>query len=497
VHECYVRVDYDGDGKAELRRIMVGGTSYEILKFASGGNDNDEIEEQPFSCWTPVPIPHRHYGRSVAELVDDLQRIKTVLMRQMLDNVYLTNNPTKEIAQEGIIQGVTLADMLHERPGKIVRTAQPGHYFEHSPPQFMQQMLPAIQYIDDVRENRTGVTKFNQGLDSDSLNKTAHGIERVMSASMKKIALYARICAETGLRHLFQGIHGDLRRNSSKALTLRLRNEYVQVDPRSWAERADLSVNIGIGTTDKQMRMAFLEKIISEIKEHLVAGSPLAKPSHLFNAYERFISNAGFKNPEEFFTNPTGTEMDEMPKGQEQGDPQAQAYMQAEAMKTQQREADSQRKAEIEKGKLQISAMEAQIKASDQQSDAATDAAKIEIERLKLELEAAKAGLEQEKLAFERERTFADREASTKGDFLKAGMPPDYSYETDRQAMEDELEKAVTAMAQVMMEAMREMQASSAHQSEALTAAVQALTLPKEVVRDKDGRATGVRTKLN
>jgi hypothetical protein len=376
VHECYIRVDYDGDGKAELRKVMVGGTSYEILRWAdSGEDDNEEVETVPFSTWTPVPIPHRHYGRSVAELVADLQRIKTVLFRQMLDNVYLTNNPTREIAEEGIGE-YTLADLLHERPGKVVRTALAGQYQEHSPPQFMGQLMPAIEYVDGVRENRTGVTRYNQGLDANSLNKTATGITKLLSASQKKIALFARVCAETGLKHLFQGIHGDLRRNSSKRMTVKLRNEYVEVDPRSWKERSDMTISVGLGTGDKETRMMYLERIIQEQKQHILAGSPLTNVGLLFNAYERFITNAGFKNPEEFFSNPAGRA--QQPPQQQRADP-AEMLAQVEMAKVEQkREADA--------AKLQQETAVAQLKV---QQDATNARLEDDRERDKMNMEFA------------------------------------------------------------------------------------------------------------
>lgn len=342
IFECYAFIDWDGDGRAERRKITVGGTGYEILKWADSGElDNDEVETQPFSAWTPVPIPHRHYGRSIAELVTDIQRVKTVLWRQMLDNMYLSNNPTREIAEDGMGEH-TLSDILFDRPGKVVRTAMPGMYAEHSPPQFMAQTLPALEYVDTVRENRTGVTRYNQGLDANSLNKTATGIQKVMSASMKKLALYARLFAETGLKHLLLGIHGDLRRNSSKRLSVRLKGEHIEVDPRSWAERADMTVNVGAGTIDKELRAMVLEKIIMEQKEHLMVQSPLVQPQNLFNTYERFIENAGLRNVDEFFVNPRGQPLP--PPQQGEGDGQAEAYVQAAQIKAQvQAQSDQQK----------------------------------------------------------------------------------------------------------------------------------------------------------
>jgi hypothetical protein len=288
----------------ELNKAMVGGNGYTLLKWKDksrgtlkgfGGLDVEEVEVIPISSWSPIIIPHRHYGRSVAELIEDLQRIKTVLFRQMMDNTYLLNNPTREIAEQGIGES-TIADLLVDRPGKIVRTAQPGMYMEHAPPPFMQQMIPAIEYVDTVREIRTGVSRYNQGLDAETLNKTATGISKIMSAGDKKIAQIARICAETGLKHLFRGIHGDLRRHGGRKMTLKLRNQYIEIDPQSWKERTDMTIAVGLGNADRQEKMQYLTLIINEQKEHLLSGSPMVTMDNLFNSYEKFVESAGFKS---------------------------------------------------------------------------------------------------------------------------------------------------------------------------------------------------------
>lgn len=347
VHECYIRIDYDGDGMAELRKVTVAGSGHEVLRWAEGGEDNEEVASIPISAMTPVIVPHRHYGRSIAELVQDLQRIKTVLMRQMLDNVYLTNNPTREIAERGIGQ-TTIEDLLVERPGKIVRTREPGHYVEHSPPQFMGQMLPAIEYIDSVRENRTGVTRYNQGLDANSLNKTATGISQIMSAAQKKIALIARIFAETGVRHLFAGIHGDLRRNATKKMTVRLRGEFVPVDPRHWRHRADLAINVALGTGSRDQMVAKLMMIAEKQEQHLLNGSPMVTLAELHHTYSQMVEKSGFKSPDMFFRDPA-----KIPPAEPKPDPaqqQMQMLMQIEMAKVQ---AKAQAEAEADKMKDQ------------------------------------------------------------------------------------------------------------------------------------------------
>lgn len=351
VWECYLRLDLNDDGIAELVKVTVAGPGREILKWAEGGHDIEEVPSQPFSALTPIIVPHRHYGRSVAELVDDLQRIKTVLLRQMLDNIYLTNNPTREIAEGGIGES-TIADLLVDRPGKIVRTLLPGHYVEHSPAQFMGQMLPAIEYVDSLRENRTGVTRYNQGLDANSLNKTAAGVNQIMSAAQKKVMLIARIFAETGVKHLMRGIHADLRRNASKAMTIRLRGQYVPVDPRHWIDRSDVEVNVALGTGNRDQRIMRLMGIAEKQEMHMANGSPLVTMKNLHHTYEKIVEEAGFKNADAFFTDPNMAEP--QPQQPPAPDP-AQMMMQVEQMKIQ---AGQQEAA----AKLQASQAEAQAK---------------------------------------------------------------------------------------------------------------------------------------
>jgi hypothetical protein len=307
VHECYVYLDYDGDGVAELRKITVAGTGHEILRMEDGGDANEELMSSPISSWTPIIVPHRHYGRSVGELVTDLQRIKTDLQRNTIDNFRANNNPTREIAEDGIGEN-TIEDMLVDRPGKIVRTALPGHYVEHVPPQFAAQALAVIEYFDTVRENRTGVSRLSQGLDANTINKTAKGQAQLMTAAQKKIALIARIAAETGVKDLFRGIHDDLRRNATKAMTVRLTGGWVKVDPRHWRSRADVAANVALGIGNAEQQMMKLMMIADKQEQNLLAGSPIVTPKNLHHTYEKLSDVAGFKNPTAFWTDPDTVE---------------------------------------------------------------------------------------------------------------------------------------------------------------------------------------------
>jgi hypothetical protein len=188
--ECYVKCDWDGDGIAERRKVTVAGSGAEIL-------DNEPWDGSlPFVSLTPIPMPHRFFGLSIADLVMDLQLIKSTILRQILDNLYLSNNGRHIISDQ-----VNLDDLLTARPGGIVRLkngALPGqgHILPLDTPLVAAQAFPMLEYIDGVRENRTGVTRYMQGLDADTLNKTASGINQIMTAAQQRVELIARVFAE-------------------------------------------------------------------------------------------------------------------------------------------------------------------------------------------------------------------------------------------------------------------------------------------------------------
>lgn len=373
VHECYIMLDYDGDGVAELRKITTGGSGHKILT-RNGKPANEECACVPFSSWTPVIVPHRHFGRSIAELVKDIQRIKTALMRNTLDNFYANNNPVREIAEDGIGEN-TIEDLLIDRPGKIVRTALPGMYVQHTPPPFAGEALAMIEYVDTVRENRTGVSRLTQGLDANTINKTAKGQAQLMTAAQKKIALIARIAAETGVKDLFLGIHGDLRRHATKAMTIRLRGDWIPVNPRHWRNRSDVAANVALGIGNAEMQMQKLMVIAEKQEQNLLAGSPIVTPANLHHTYEKMIDVAGFKNPGAFFTDPATVE-----PATPQPDPQ---MVQVEGLLA------------IEQAKVQANAQEAaaKLQLESQKAQMAHELAmeKAGLEREKAQLEAAKA----------------------------------------------------------------------------------------------------------
>jgi hypothetical protein len=352
--------------------VTTGGEESEVL-YRGGEPDIVEVETPPFAAMTPVIVTHRFFGRSIADLVMDIQRIKTVLLRGALDNLYLHNNPRVEVA-EAHAGDNTLDDLLVSRPGGIVRTKMPGGLNWQVVPDITQSVYPALQYFDATREWRTGVSRQGQGVDPNALqNQVATIANQMFDAAQAKTKLIARIFAETGIRDLFALLHGIIRRNGSKADTVRLRNTWVTVNPREWRERNDMTINVGLGSGSKSQQLAHVMSIIALQKEALAAGKiNLVSDANLYNAAKEVTKLVGLKNVERYFTDPQSQPAPQPPPDPMLAEMATRAQLerlQAQAMDTQNRKTQSdiilaQQKFELEK---QLKLLDAQIKTQQHQ----------------------------------------------------------------------------------------------------------------------------------
>jgi hypothetical protein len=205
-----------------------------------------------------------------------------------------------------------------------------------------------VEYMDSMKEKRTGITAYNQGLDANSLNKTATGVAQIMNASQQRIELVARTFAETGVKELFKLVHHLVRTTLTKPDIIRLRNKWVEVDPREWKARKDLSISVGLGAGNKDQQLAHLMSIINMQKEAINAG--LTSPEKIYNALAKLTQNAGFKNPEEFWVNPANRPEQE---GQQQQPSEAEIMIQGQ-LQIEQQKADAQMMQEQERSKNDI-----------------------------------------------------------------------------------------------------------------------------------------------
>ena len=351
VSDCYILVDYDGDGQAEYRRVVLFNRHTIGL--------NEECTETPFVSITPNPMAHRFYGRSIADQTMDIQLQKSTLLRNILDNLYLTNNQEK-IVLEG---GANLDDLLVSTPGGIKREYVANAIRPMPVTPFNGHPYQMLEYFDSMKENRTGVTKYNQGMDAESLNQTATGVNKIMTASQSRMELIARLFAD-GIAKMLVKLHSVLLRNQDKKTVVKLRGNYVEINPAEWKDRTAMTINVGLGTGDTTQQLQSLQLILGMQMQALPVG--MSTPAMVYNTYTKIVEAAGLKTPELYFTPPQ-----QMPQQQQQGgqqpppDPQAQALMMNAQVQQEQNQIDrekNQMEHQREMQELQIRAREVAIK---------------------------------------------------------------------------------------------------------------------------------------
>lgn len=340
VRTNYVRVDFDGDGFAEFRRVVVGGDK--IL-------ENEEIEEGSFSYCSPIRMPHRHVGISYYDLLNDLQVIKTTLFRQALDNIYISNN--QRIAVNW--RNVNVQDLLVSRPGGVIRVDGPvGDNIMPfvQPSNLMAQILPAMEYCDLQREMRTGIGKDTMGVDADALQDVTKGGQlAAMSAAAAKVELVARLLAE-GVKDIFQKIHNLLRRHQDEQMTVMLTNrQWLTANPAEWRERSELVINVGLGSGNREEARANVMLLGQAQKELAPLG--LVGPKQAYATFRKVAHLLGFENPSEFAMDPDSPEYQQamQQRAQQPQDPRiasaqikAQSDQQIEGMRLQTEQVKAQ-----------------------------------------------------------------------------------------------------------------------------------------------------------
>ena len=380
-YECYIKTDYDDDGIPEMRRVCYAGT--EIL-------DNEECDYVPFHSICPIPIPHKFYGHSLADRAMDLQLIKSTITRQMLDNLYLTNN-----YRVGAVEGqVNLDDLLTSTAGGVVRMKNPNAIVPMTVQSNAAQSFPMLQYLDEVQAKRSGVSDAMNGLNPDILqNVTATAVSAMQSASQGKIELIARIFADTGISSLFKGILQLVCKYQQKERIIKVNNKYVPMNPREWINEFNLTVNVGLGTGTKQEQLAVMQMILDK-QEQIITQYGLANPLVNLKQYRdtlaRFVNMAGFKDDSQFLMDVTSEQAQQL------------AQQQAQAGQTNPQVEAAQAIAQVEREKAQLRAQ--------------TDMAKLEIQKQELALKTQKEQLElqQKQLQFEKEMALKELELMQK-----------------------------------------------------------------------------------
>lgn len=291
----WVLADFDGDGIAE--RLCVYRLEEKILK-------REVVSHVPIATSSPILNPHRWDGMSISDLVSDLQKLHTEILRQTLNNLYLTNNPrTKVLTDSNWTPLANIDDLLDSRAGGVIRQRDVNAVTEQVTPFAAGASMPMLEYVQSMRENRTGVSRTSQGLNPDSLNNTLGGRQIDMSAAMQRVELIARIVAETLMKPIFQGILKVLTDGDMQKMAFRLRDEFVEYDPNEWRDQYDMTINVGLGTGDVQQKAAQLMMIAQLQEKGFAVG--LTTPAHLYHTGAKIIENAGFKDVQNFLQDPS------------------------------------------------------------------------------------------------------------------------------------------------------------------------------------------------
>ena len=357
VYECYIKVDYNNDGIAELRRVVYA--SNEVL-------EDMECDYIPFHSLCPIPIPHKFYGQSLADRALDLQLIKSTVLRQMLDNLYLTNN-----YRVGAVEGqVNLDDLLTSTAGGVVRMKNPNAIVPLTVQPTTSGSFPMLEYLDGVQARRTGVSDSQNGIDPNILqNVTAAAVSAMSQASAGKLELIARIFAETGVKSLFKGILHLLCKYQDKERLVRINGKFVPFNPREWNNQYNVSINVGLGTGTRQEQLTTMQMILQkqeQIIQQYGLSNPLVNLMQYRNTLAKFINMAGFKDAAQFMNEITPEQNEALSQPQpEKLDPNTEA---AKVL------------AEVEREKAVIRAQ--------------TEAAKLELEREQMQLDNARKALE-------------------------------------------------------------------------------------------------------
>lgn len=474
-HECFMLVDYDDDGIAERRRVvMIGNKIFE----------NEETDEQPIVSAASLLMPHKHIGMSLAQIVLDLQDIKTFVQRQLMTNMARANNP-----RTIVLKGANIKDLLANRPNGIVRAKNVGDVTTEPVTPIINQVIPLLDLLDMQKETRTGISRNGLALTGDTLDKSAEGT--VMAAIEKadqRIELLIRTFAECAIKPLMLKVHEQIIKHGDYKW-IKSNGQWVQVNPSEWKKRRTMTCRVGTGAGDKRQKM-FAANIITQDHDKIVAAGGLGtviNAQHIFNGRKLLVEAAGEMNVDKYYQNP-----DLVPPKPPQPPPPdpnmmlIQANQQIEGQKRQVEMAKLQQQGQIEYAQLQFkaaqSAREQQFKqieleykgeiervksamtASKNQDDATNKALQTRIDELEIQLTSAQAD---EKLAMEKYK--ADLDSKTKLAIKEMDMQP---------ADESQAEADIAQLSQIIV---------------GMQQTIEAVNSPKEIVRDASGNPVGIK----
>ena len=307
ITESWVKLDRDGDGISEWWRVCVGGDYGQTLLGAVPSDGH------PFAAYTPIPIPHTVYGLAIADVTADIQNLNTTLWRAYLDSLYLATDPRVIIRSRGIGESaqplVNIDQLLDAAPGSYIEEYEANAIRPMQTVTNAEHMVPAMEFHKGLKQERTGISPEAMGLNPDAISKHVFGAMMQSSAQAQRIGIYARIAAETGVREMFKLIYKTILQHQTKPLMLRLRGEWVEVDPSSWKNDFDVRISVGLGHGSRMEKSTHLQTI-AEVQKQILEGGidSLVSVENIYNTAVDLAENLGFKDGSKYFTNPETVE---------------------------------------------------------------------------------------------------------------------------------------------------------------------------------------------
>lgn len=480
----WVLVDFDRDGIAERREIW---RLHEKILY------NEECDEVPVCTGSPILIPHKWDGQSVGETMEDLQLLDSELTRGVINNAFASNNPRKLVLVDN--NGAAFADMedlLDGRPGGNIKVRKQGAV-EMEPTLYVgDKMEPLLARVDQLREQRSGVTKQRMGMDPNAIrtDRTLGEVEKTDNASKQRIKLIGRTIAETVVKPMFRGILRLLTSGNFDPLFFKLRGKYVQLDPNEWRDHYNMTTNVGLGTGDTEQQMGALGGIGDmQLKLAQSPLAPMVKPHQIYSAIARRVELSGFKNVSEFFSEPPQDA--QMPQ---QPPPPPPWQLQAEKMKLDAKAASEDADRKFEMAKLQTEAQQKAQAAADQNNiqmqnddrDAAREERKASYQD---QIDALKVVVDKYKADLSSQTTLMVARLSSKKDEDPADMDID---PTTGEPFEQKSLGDVVAALQKIYDSQNEPTEAVRHPETGEVVAVRRNGVERPVVRDAAGRVIGV-----
>lgn len=371
VAEAYIQVDRDGDGIAEWLKVCL---IEDKLATVDGKPAIEQVDGHPFVWICPIPRPHAFFGDCPADLAIQPQKLRTNVVRAIQDNLYLTVNQRTYLNTNA---NVNIADWLDNRPGGVVRGEGPaGDAIQPIPQPSLG--APAYQFnewLEGWKENRTGFTRYSQGTDANSLNKTATGVNIITQKADMRMELMARFFA-VGMRQLFAKMLKLAVRHQQAEEMVQLNGQWVAINPSEWRDQLNVNIKVGLGTGSKEQQAARIMGLVQILQLGAQAG--VVQPKHMAEAIRLYVEANEFKQPERF--------VDPEPSGMP---PNPQAFQQ---MQQQAQEQLQQLQQQLQQMAQENEGLKAEKAAKE--GDLALNAAKLELEERKLGLEEAKTGVD-------------------------------------------------------------------------------------------------------